>query len=116
MQVLVSHDNHIDATDRLLAWVSTTVEGDLTHFGDRLTRVEVHLKDANAHKQGTADKHCTIEARPAGHQPVAVTHAAATLEEAVNGAAEKLQHALERTLGRLDHRKGQMSYGGPQGY
>ena len=42
-----------------------------------------------------------IDARIEGRQPTAVTHAAATLDGAAKGAADKLKRSLESTLGRL---------------
>ena len=54
---------------------------------------------------GGADKRCTMEARIAGHQPLAVSHHAAGLDEAFRGAAEKLKRALDSTLGRLYGRR-----------
>jgi len=45
-----------------------------------------------------------MEARLDGHQPTAVTHHAANLDQAINGAADKLQRSIESSLGRLhDH-------------
>jgi ribosome-associated translation inhibitor RaiA len=44
---------------------------------------------------------CQLEARPKGHQPISVTHKADTLEQAIDGAAEKLEHALEHLFGKL---------------
>jgi hypothetical protein len=41
-----------------------------------------------------------MEARLEGRQPVAVTHQAATLDQAVEGAAHKLARLIESTLGR----------------
>jgi hypothetical protein len=47
-----------------------------------------------------------LEARLEGRQPVAVTEHAETMEQAVHGAAHKLVHLLDSTLGRLhDHRE-----------
>ena len=61
------------------------------------------------------DKQCIMEARPAGMQPVAVTHAAATVEQAVDGAAQKLNRLLDSTFGRLnDRKKGGGSFAGEQ--
>jgi len=66
----------------------------------------VHLSDESKGKSGVHDQRCMLEARLEGRQPVAVTDHAETLEQAVNGAAKKLAHRLESTLGRLkDHRK-----------
>ena len=49
---------------------------------------------------------CTIEARPAGQPPVAVTHHGNTLDEAYDGAAKKLAALLDSKFSRLDRRKG----------
>ncbi|HEY0419314.1 MAG TPA: hypothetical protein VGC80_07320, partial [Acetobacteraceae bacterium] len=81
------------------------VEDAVGRFSARLTRVEVHLGDVNAAKHGAADKRCMMEARPNHHQPIAVTHQAATVQEAMNGAARKLVHALEHNFGRIDDPK-----------
>lgn len=107
MQVQVNTDhnieNHQDLTDR----ISDVVEGALGHTRDRITRVEVHLSDENsAAKDGDRDKRCVMEARIKGHQPVAVTHQAVTLDQAVEGAADKLRHSLEHTLSRLQEQRG----------
>ena len=42
-----------------------------------------------------------MEARLEGRQPIAVTHQAATVEQAIDGAADKLKRSIESTLGRL---------------
>jgi hypothetical protein len=63
--------------------------------------VEVHLSDENGDKGGQNDKRCVMEARLQGRQPVAVTYRAATVEEAVDGAAGELTRLIENTLGRL---------------
>jgi hypothetical protein len=106
MQIEVSSDNNVNASERLIHEVEADVDGALARFGDRLTRVEVHLGDENASKGGTADKKCTVEARPAGQDPVAVTNHAATLPEAWRGALQKLTNLLQSRFGKLDDRKG----------
>lgn len=101
MQIQVNTDNHIHAREQLAARVETVVEDALSRFGEQITRVEVHLSDENSHKNGQTDKRCMIEARINGHQPTAVSHHAKTLDEAVDGAATKLQKAIGSTLARL---------------
>lgn len=76
----------------------------LERFAERLTRVDVFLKDENANKGGN-DKRCILEARPRGLDPVAAEHLAAEALEAVQGAASKLKHLLEHRFGRLDERR-----------
>jgi ribosome-associated translation inhibitor RaiA len=81
--------------------VEGVVEGTLDRFGDRIIRVEVHLNDLNSHKLGYRDKRCLMEAHIAGHEPIAVSHEAATLTEAIHAAADKLKRALDHVLGRI---------------
>jgi len=100
MQIQINTDRHIEGDERLTAWASGVVEQALSHVRDRITRVEVHLSDENGDKSGQHDKRCMMEARLEGRQPIAVTHQAATMDQAVNGAAEKLTGAIESILGR----------------
>ncbi|MHA6197223.1 HPF/RaiA family ribosome-associated protein [Pseudomonas wadenswilerensis] len=101
MQIQVNSDNHIQGNIRLEQWVRSTVESTLDRYDDSLTRIEVHLRDENGDKPGPHDKRCQMEARPKGHQPISVTHKAASLEQAIEGAAQKLNNALEHLYGKL---------------
>ena len=98
------NSNHIPGSVELHECVGTTVEDRLERFDDFLTRIEVHISDENAQKAGADDKRCQIEARPKGHQAVSVTHKAESMQLAVDGAAEKMHHALEHLMGKLDSR------------
>ncbi|MBT2337814.1 MULTISPECIES: HPF/RaiA family ribosome-associated protein [Pseudomonas] len=101
MQIQVNSDNHIQSSIRLEEWVRTTIESTLERYEEDLTRVEVHLRDENGDKPGPHDLRCQLEARPKGHQPISVTHKADSLELAIEGAATKLEHALEHLFGKL---------------
>jgi ribosome-associated translation inhibitor RaiA len=114
MQVQVNTDNHIEGSAELSAQVEQDVTSAFARFEPQLTRVEVHLKDANSHKVGDRDKQCSMEARMSGLKPIAATHEAPALPEAINGAIDKLQRALERTTSKLGHVKGRTSFGGDQ--
>ena len=106
MKIQLNTDDHIDGSEALAAYVGATIEQDLERFSTHITRVEVHLSDENGGKSGQQDQRCMLEARLEGRQPMAVTEHAATLEQAVHGAAQKLAHLLDSTLGRLhDHRE-----------
>jgi ribosome-associated translation inhibitor RaiA len=104
MQVQFNPGNHIEGRESLAERAEEVVNDTLARFAEQITRVEVHVSDDNGAKRGPDDKRCTMEARVSGHQPVAVTHHAATLREAINGAAEKLERSLDHTLGRLQRR------------
>ena len=106
MQVQINTDNNVDGSDRLTQWVEGELGAALTRFSDRITRLEVHLSDDTAGRSTEADKRCVIEARSAGQQPVAVTHHAASVDEACSGAARKLAHLLDSKYARSDHHKG----------
>lgn len=55
-----------------------------------------HLSDENREKKvSNVDMRCVVEARLEGRQPVVVTHHAATLDQAVDGTADKLQRLIE---------------------
>lgn len=109
MHVQVNTDDNVEGREELARQVETEVTAALSRFADRLTRVEVHLGDESAPRSGPADKRCAMEARPAGQQPVAVTHNAASLEEALAGAAGKLANLLDTRFGRLNSHKGAAS-------
>jgi ribosome-associated translation inhibitor RaiA len=102
MQVLVNTDNNVSGSESVSERVESIVVDSIDRFAERITRVEVHLSDANADKGGDRDKRCTIEARIGGLAPIAVSHEAPTLLEAIDAAAEKLERALEHALGRLE--------------
>lgn len=103
MQIQINTDKNIEKTEHIAEGVREAVEGRLGRFGERVTRVEVHLSDVNAQKGGR-DIRCVMEARLAGHQPVTVDDLAADVDRAVRNAAGKLERALDSRLGRINRR------------
>lgn len=101
MKVQVNSDSNIEGRESLAAHVGDVVKSALVRNSEHVTRVEVHLSDENGHKSSENDKRCMMEARLEGHQPIAVTYQAATLAQAVNGAAGKLSRKIGSTLGRI---------------
>jgi len=108
MQIQMNTDSNIEGHEALATQVSSVVESAVKRFSDHITRVEVYLSDENSDKKGgNDDMRCVMEARLEGRQPIAVTDHAATVDQAVNGAADKLTRLIESTLGRLrDQRRG----------
>lgn len=98
MQIQVNTDDHIEGREALLARVEATVASSLDRFSAHITRLEIHLSDENGDKSGQNDKRCMMEARLQGQQPTAVTCAAATLDQAIAGATNKLKRSLDDTL------------------
>ena len=106
MQIQVNTGSGIDNSDALQRWASEHLNETLDRFRQDITRIEVQLNDENSGKSGNADKRCMMEARLAGHQPIAVNHHADTQDEAFRGAARKLLNALDHSLGKLrDHHR-----------
>ena len=109
MQILVYTDHNFEGSEEFSHHIEASVRTALHRYADQITRVEVHLSDENGAKSGDGDKRCLMEARPAGHKPLTASNDAATLQGAFDGAAKKMAHLLESTLGRLHHHKGDAS-------
>ncbi len=101
MRIQINSDKNIAVDAQVIGFVETEVNRVLTRFIGKLTRVEVHLSDVNSDKFGEFDKRCLIEARPAGHRPLAASDRAPTTEQAVRSALGKLRSSLQTFFGRL---------------
>jgi ribosome-associated translation inhibitor RaiA len=99
MQIQVNTDHTIEGHEALADQIRGVVESALSRMSDHITRVEVHLTDERGPKSGK--KRCMMEARLEGRQPIAVTDEAATVDLAVEGAADKLARLIEHTLDKL---------------
>jgi ribosomal subunit interface protein len=108
MHIQLNTDKNIQGDERLLEFTEESIKGALARFEDRVTRVEVHFADENgSDKHAGDDKRCILEARLAGQQPVAVTHHAASVREALTGAINKLEKLLNKEAEReLEKRRG----------
>lgn len=102
MKIQVNSDSSIEGSDALTQTVETAIHTALDRFGDRITRVEVHLSTEDTNDPEAT--RCVLEARPAGMDPLAVTGSADTAERACQDAAQKMQSVLDSTFGRIDSR------------
>ena len=102
MQVQVNHDNNVKIGEEVSDRLTQVLEGSLSQFADRITRIEMHLGDENAGKHGDSDKRCMLEARLANLAPIAVTHQAESLQMAFEGALQKLDRALSHAIGKQE--------------
>ena len=101
MQVQVHTDNHIEGTEAMAQWASSTLAAALSRFSAQISRVEAHLSDENAGKKNTEESiQCTLEVRLEGHQPLVLKHHGANLNQAIDGAAEKMARLIDSTLGK----------------
>ena len=101
MQVVVSADHSVTASQALAGEIERSVSDALMRFAGRITRVEAHLGEAAAHP-GKQSKRCSLEAHVAGLGPVAVQDSAPSVDLAVDGAIDKLWRALDREFGRAE--------------
>jgi ribosome-associated translation inhibitor RaiA len=100
MQVQFNSDSSVMGTENVAERIEAAVRDKLARFEDRLTRVEIHVRDVNGAKHGADDKACMIEARPRGGRPIGVTEHAAKVDDAARKAANTLAQRLERVLGK----------------
>lgn len=105
MFVQIRTDNQIHTDAGSNERLEQRVRDKLGRFAARLTHVEVHVADVNGAKGGGADKRVSLEARPNGHQPIAVHAEAGRVEDAVNVAATKAVRALDHLFGKLADRR-----------
>ena len=101
MQIQFHTDNHVHGEASLADWAERELRDRLRRFADHLTRIEVHVSDINGARAGELDKRCKLEARLAGRPPLAVSHDAGKVADALHGAAEKLLRALDSALGKV---------------
>lgn len=112
MLIQVNTVKNLETTPTFLAQVEQDLRNALERFGNTITRVEVHLHDANAEKAGPSDKQCVLEARLSGREPVAVSHASDRIEAAWTGARDKLVRLITRQIEKKQRaRKGQNPFG-----
>lgn len=103
MTIQLNTDKNISGNEKLESYLYSLITEDLTRFSSHITRIEIHLSDDNGSKKGLNDKRCMLEARVENRQPIAVTNHSSTIEDAVNGALDKLKKSLETILGRLQN-------------
>lgn len=104
MIIQVNTDHNTPGHQSLSDFIEGAVNGELSHFEDHITRVEVHLSDENGNKSGQNDKKCTMEVRVEHRQPIAVTNFADGYEESISGAIDKLKSSLDTIIGKMTSR------------
>lgn len=102
MHIQVNHGKHVHLGADIEQRFANIIREALDRFGDRITRVEMHVSDENAGKHGSADKRCLLEARLANVPPIVASHSADSWQLAFDGALEKLQSAIDRAIGKLE--------------
>lgn len=104
MFIQIHADNQLPSDRERDSRLEDQIRQRLARFEDRITDVEIYVSDVNGQRGGSADLRCTLEARVAGIQPVAVAEHGATVDRAVLAAAKKAVRALDHQLGKLNGR------------
>lgn len=95
----------IDHSAAIESWAEERVRKQLGYLTERLTRVEVHLRDENSKsKSSHDDKRCVMEARIAGRRPLAVDHSGEDMYKVIDETAGKLARAVKTDIERSQAR------------
>ena len=100
MEIQTNTDSTIERHAALTDHVKTVVTEALGRYHQQITRVVVHLGQGKDAKSANGVHRCMMEAHVKTHAPVVATEYAASLHQAIHGAAEKLKRALGTTLGK----------------
>jgi ribosome-associated translation inhibitor RaiA len=101
MTIQFNTDKNVNGKGEFAAPYIALIEAELSRYSQQITRIEVHLSDEEGSKNGLKAKRCLLEARLEGLKPIAVSHQADTIDQAISGALDKLKTSLETILGRL---------------
>ncbi|MGE7204271.1 HPF/RaiA family ribosome-associated protein [Sphingomonas sp. NPDC019816] len=102
MLVQINTDNRVEGSEATNKAIEERVRERLSRFAERLTRVEMHLRDVDGDRNGSQGIEAKLEARPAGGQPIVVTDQAGSTDSAVAGVVRKAADALDRAFGKQD--------------
>lgn len=102
MLVQINTDSRVECSEDATAAMEARLRERLARFADRLTRIEVHLRDVDGDRNGPQGIEAKIEVRPAGGEPMVTTDNGADAEAAMAGALRKVVDSLDRAFGKQD--------------
>ncbi len=73
MIIQFNYDKNIQGTEKFETFISGKINRSLKRFTGKITRLEIHLSDQNAHKASHDAVQCKIEARIKDIHPIVVT-------------------------------------------
>ncbi len=104
MQIQINPGDGVHHSDALEQHIKESLGVLEKRFGDRLTRLEIHMSDINGPKGGV-NKEVRIEARPNGLAPVMASATEDDVYDAARTAISKLEKVLSTRFGKLDDRR-----------
>lgn len=105
MEFMLNSGSGVDGNEGLAATAEEKTRHRLARFADRLTRVELYVNDRDGTNNGPDGIEVSLEARPAGDRPVAVSARAQTVDQAIDGALHKIVASLDSSFGKADRRR-----------
>jgi ribosome-associated translation inhibitor RaiA len=103
MTIQFNTDKNIAGAENFATPLEAQIESKLSRFSDHITRIEVHLSDEDGSKNGLNTKRCLLEARLEHRQPIAVSSQANTIDQAIEGALDKLTASLDTIMGKASN-------------
>lgn len=108
MRVLLNTDHPTHGSPEIADHLTVVVKDAVAQFGELVTWVVAHIANENSSPKTTSDEiQCTLEARLVGFEPVVVKDRAATVHQAIHGAAGKPKRAVGTALAKHDPRQTQ---------
>ena len=99
MQIQINTDKNISGHMGLAQSIKDVLRRALSRSSDQIIHIEVHLSDDNyATKSTMTSKHCLLEVRYDGRQPITASAQAQTAKHAAIDAAKKMVDLLETKL------------------
>lgn len=107
MDIRFNSDNAINGSADMAQAVEDRLTERLeTRFGDRLTTIEVHVRDVDGDSNRADGVEARLEARPKNGDPIFVAERGEKPMDAVNSALGTLVNRLDSVFGKADrHRK-----------
>ena len=102
MLIQVNTDNRVEGAEAANAAIEARIRDRLARFADRLTRIELHIRDVDGDRNGGQGMEATLEARPAGGQPIVVNAQASSIDSAVADVVRKAVDILNRAFEKQD--------------
>lgn len=103
MQIQINIGPKIKGNEALVVHFIGVIVQTLCQLNDNITRLEVNLHEENSDtKSKVKDKRCLIEAQFEDAQPIAVSHIASSLDQAVTGAIDKQLRLIEKNRDKSD--------------
>jgi ribosome-associated translation inhibitor RaiA len=99
----LSTDKTIHGNESLHDHFTSLIATKLAQYKTHIFNIDAHVKDENGIKEGRNDISCLLEASLEGRKTMIASNQADTIELAVSGAIEKLKHALDTNIGRIEN-------------